>query len=85
MVAVTKTVALPAVVGVPDITPVLLFKVRPIGKLPSSVHVIGVSPVAARVWLYVAPSCPPGKLLVVMLGAVPTGGAAEITIVKVSL
>ena len=41
-----------AVNGVPDIVPVLTFKPKPAGRLPLVIlHVIGVVPVAARVWL----------------------------------
>ena len=40
----------PAAVGVPEM--VLPDKLRPSGRLPlSMLHVMGVSPVAARVWL----------------------------------
>ena len=52
LVAFTVKLAVSTVVGVPLITPVSLSSERPAGKLPlSMLQVIGVSPVAARVWL----------------------------------
>ena len=42
----------PAVVGVPLITPVVLLSVRPVGSVPlAMLQVIGVVPVAVKVWL----------------------------------
>ena len=52
LVAPRVKFAVPAAVGVPEITPVVSFSVKPSGKLPlSTAHVMGVSPVAARVAL----------------------------------
>ena len=42
----------PAAVGVPDITPLVPFKFKPVGSVPLAIdQVIGVVPVAASVWL----------------------------------
>ena len=42
----------PAVVGVPLNTPLVALKARPAGKVPeATLHVIGVVPVAVKVWL----------------------------------
>ena len=72
--ALTVNVDVPAVVGIPLITPVLAFSVRPPGKLPAlTLHVIEAVPVAARVWLYAVPTVPSGRLVVVMVGAVALG------------
>ena len=50
--AVTEKVKLPVVLGVPEMTPVLVFNVSPPGRLPDvTAQVIGVVPVAVRVWL----------------------------------
>jgi len=52
LVALTEKVNAPIVVGVPDITPVEAFRLKPAGKARAEMsHVIGVVPVAARVWL----------------------------------
>ena len=51
-VALTENVNVPIVVGVPDITPVDAFKLRPAGNVRAEMsHVIGTDPVAASVWL----------------------------------
>ena len=48
--AITVKLNVPAVVGVPEITPAAPFKPNPEGRLPlAKVQVIGVVPVAARV------------------------------------
>ena len=50
--AITVKFDVPAVIGDPVIAPVVVFKFRPSGRLPLAIaHVIGVVPVAARVWL----------------------------------
>ena len=55
--------------GVPDI--VLPERDKPSGNVPlSMLHVMGVSPVAASVWLYAVPTVPPDKESVVIAGAV---------------
>jgi hypothetical protein len=68
LVSVTFTVkfAVPAVVGVPEITPAV-FNVNPAGRLPDEiVHVYGeVPPVTCSVWLYAVETVPPGRLVVV--------------------
>jgi hypothetical protein len=62
-----------ATVGVPEIT--LLESVKPPGNDPlSTLHVIGVVPEAASVWLYAVPTVPPANVVVVIVGAVPAGG-----------
>jgi hypothetical protein len=64
-----KKLVVPAVVGVPEITPVLAANVNPGGKMPElMLHVYGAVPlVAARVAEYPAPVIAPGKLLVTTL------------------
>ena len=53
LAALTVKLAVPAAVGVPLILPVSLFRLRPAGRSPfSMLHVIGLVPVAVRVWLY---------------------------------
>ena len=69
LVALTVKVELPAAVGVPLILPVSLFRLRPSGRAPIMLHVMGVVPVAVRIWLYASPTLPSGRLDVVMLGA----------------
>ena len=52
LVALTVKVELPAVVGVPLISPVSLFRLRPSGRAPPlMLHLMGVVPLAVRVWL----------------------------------
>jgi hypothetical protein len=71
LVAFTVKADVPAVVGVPEIAP-LPKRFKPVGNVPlSRLHVIGVSPVAASVWLYAAPTVPPGNVAVVIVGATP--------------
>jgi hypothetical protein len=49
-VALTVKLNVPAVVGVPVIAPVLEFKLKPAGRLPTVIdHVIGAVPVAVSV------------------------------------
>ena len=49
-VALTEKLNVPAVDGVPEITPVVEFKLKPVGRLPLAIdHVIGVVPFALRV------------------------------------
>ena len=72
LVALTVKFDVPAVVGLPEITPVVALSDKPAGRLPAEMlHVMGVVPVAARVWLYATPTVPPGREVVVMAGAVP--------------
>jgi hypothetical protein len=70
-VAVTFTLDVPAVVGVPAITPVVALRVKPEGNAPVTLHVMGLSPVAASVWLYAVFTVPLGNDAVVIVGAVP--------------
>ena len=71
LVALTVKLDVPAVVGVPEITPAVE-RVKPPGNVPvSTLHVIGVSPVAASVWLYAVPTVPLGNDAVVMVGLPP--------------
>ena len=70
LVAGTVKLDVPSEVGVPEIRPVLSFKVKPVGREPLvTLHVIGAVPVAVSVWLYDVPSVPFGRLSVVMEGA----------------
>ena len=51
-VALTVKLNVPVVVGVPDMTPVEAFKLRPVGSVRAEIsQVIGAVPVAASVWL----------------------------------
>jgi len=51
-VALTVKENVPIAVGVPEITPVPSFRLKPAGRVPVAIdHVIGVVPVAASVWL----------------------------------
>ena len=52
LAACTTKLKLPGVVGVPERTPVLLFRLRPAGSVPLVIlHVIGVVPLAVKLWL----------------------------------
>jgi hypothetical protein len=76
--ALTVKLNVPLAVGVPEM--VLPDKLKPPGRLPlplTILQVIGVSPVAARAWLYAVPTVPPGREVVVILGAI---GAAALTV-----
>ena len=76
--ALTVNLAVPSAVGVPLISPVSAFRLRPAGRPPSMLHVIGAVPVAVRVWLYASPTLPSGRVSVVMLGA--ASGALTVTV-----
>jgi hypothetical protein len=72
LIALTVKSDSPSVVGVPEIMPVVSARLKPAGKLPLSIfHVMGVSPVAASVWLYAVPTTPLGNSAVVIAGFVP--------------
>ena len=61
---VTLNEAVAAVLGVPLITPLDAFKLKPAGSAPLlTVQLLygGVPPVAANVWLYATPTVPPGS------------------------
>ena len=74
LVAFTVKLNVPAVLGVPDITPAVE-SVKLLGKLPfSNDHVIGVVPVAVSVWLYDVVIMPLDNEVVVMVGGVGGGG-----------
>jgi hypothetical protein len=67
--SVTRMVKLgaPAVVGVPVIAPVEVFRLRPMGREPVNDQVSGVvPPVAATLFEYTAPTVAPGSDTVVM-------------------
>ena len=50
--ALTVKLNVPIAVGVPDITPVVPFKLKPVGRPPPFIDQdIGVVPVAVSVWL----------------------------------
>ena len=52
LAACATKLKLPAVVGVPERTPVLAFRVRPVGCVPlEMLHVIGAVPLAVKLWL----------------------------------
>ena len=68
--ALTVNLAVPSAVGVPLISPVSLFRLRPAGRPPfSMLHMMGVVPLAVRVWRYASSTLPPGRVSVVMAGA----------------
>jgi hypothetical protein len=51
-VALTVKLNAPIAVGVPEITPLAVFKLKPVGNVPLLIdQVIGVVPVALTVWL----------------------------------
>jgi hypothetical protein len=75
LVALTVNVNVPALVGVPEITPVVVSSVKSVCNEPESMlHVIGAVPVAASDWLYGVPTVPSVNDAVVIAGAVPAGG-----------
>ena len=77
--ALTVKLAVPAVVGVPLISPVVSSSVRPSGRAPPlMLHLMGVVPLAVRVWLYASPTLPSGSVSVMILGAV--AGALTVTV-----
>jgi hypothetical protein len=75
LVAFTVKVDVSAVVGIPVMSPVVSARFKPAGNAPlSRPHVMGLSPVAASVWLYSVPSVPSGNDVVVIVGATPLSG-----------
>ena len=68
LVAITVKVNVPAVVGVPEITPVAE-RFNPVGRVPfvCDQFIVAV-PVAVRVWLYGAYIMPFGNVVVVIIG-----------------
>src|SRR3989344_2241989 len=74
----TVNVNVPAAVGAPDKTPVLVFKVIPAGKAPREIDQIYgfVPPDADNVWEYAAPVVPPGNVVVLIINA----GASTVTV-----
>ena len=72
----------PATVGIPEINPVVVFKVKPDGMAPD--HVNGFVPLALSVKLYETPATPPGRFVVVIVGS-PTKPFMEILRAFVSL
>lgn len=67
-VACTVKVAVPAVVGVPEITPVAAFNVKPAGSAPMVTVQLtaGVPPLDCSVVLYSEFTAPVGSVLLVM-------------------
>ena len=62
-VAVIVKFELPATVGVPVMAPVVAFSDSPAGKPPATAKVDApVPPAVLTVWLYAAPTEPPGRL-----------------------
>ena len=74
----TVNVNVPAAVGAPDKTPVLVFKVIPAGKAPREIDQIYgfVPPDADNVWEYAAPVVPPGNVVVLITNA----GVSTVTV-----
>ena len=78
--AVMLKIAVPAVVGAPDITP-LLFNERPAGSMPDdTAQLVGLF-VAARVALYAVPTVPfaSAPAVVVMTGGIGSGATFTLT------
>ena len=71
--AVNTAILVPAVVGVPLITPFVAIE-RPVGRL-DPVNVIGAVPLAVTVLLNDSPTVPLKELAEVKEGTVPTGSA----------
>ena len=72
LVAFISKSEVPAVVGVPEISPAVE-SVKPLGRLPKfNDQVIGIVPVAASCALYAVPVTPPGSVDVVMVGGSST-------------
>ena len=67
-------------VGVPVIAPVEELSDKPVGKDPDMTAQVKLDgfPVAAKVCEYAPPVVPPGKEVVVIVGAVAVGGGAEV-------
>lgn len=74
-VAVKRKLAVPADVGVPVISPVVPFNVKPAGNAPCvTAKLYGATPPAAvTVWLYAKPNVPPDNVagLTVIVARVP--------------
>jgi len=84
LAAVMVPLNVPAVVGVPAMTPALLIATPP-GK-PGAVNVIGAVPVAVTLKLYATPTVPvPGGATLVMLGAVTVPPLTVMDALRVSL
>jgi hypothetical protein len=57
-------------VGIPEIRPVALLRVKPAGNAPALVVKVSVpNPMAATIWLYAVPATPAGSVVVVIVGA----------------
>lgn len=67
--AVIVKLYVPVIVGVPVIAPLLAFRLKPVGKLPTvTVYDNGpVPPVATTVWLYPVFKTPPLRVAVLTL------------------
>jgi hypothetical protein len=72
----TVKLDVPVAVGVPEMTPVVAFKVRPAGSAPAMMLQVygGVPPMACKVWLYAVPLVPPASDVVVT----PSGGSVTV-------
>jgi hypothetical protein len=69
----------PVAEGVPEISPVEVLRLSPVGNVSVMLHVKDVVPVPLcswSVWLYGVPTVPPGKEVVEILGG--TGAAAMV-------
>jgi hypothetical protein len=71
----------PAVVGVPEITPVLAERTSPVGSWPEArLHVyVGVPPAAARVATYGVPATLDGNTVVEIVTVAPPAAGAMTT------
>ena len=80
LTALTVKTAVSSPAGVPLISPVVSFRLSPLGSVPlAMLHVMGAVPFAVRVWLYASPSVPPGRVSVVTVGGL--SGTVSFTLI----
>jgi hypothetical protein len=82
LAAATVNVATPAAVGVPERTPLVVFRLSPAGRAPEAILKVGAgSPLAVNVYVYAAPTVAvAGGVDAVNTGAAGAGGAGRISI-----
>ena len=82
LAAAAVNVAAPAAVGVPERTPVVVFRLSPAGRAPEATLKVGAgSPLAANVYVYAAPTVAvAGGVDAVNTGAAGAAGAGRISI-----
>jgi hypothetical protein len=82
LAAVKLSCTEPAVVGVPEITPVCSLKLNPSGKFPVIAQEIGPSPLATSVTLYPTPAVALGMEFVLINGAEPDDSDTVVALVN---